>query len=83
MLFGMDYLCGICCIDLCKMNCYKHRFLVCKTPLPFYLSLSKVLDHQMAADVNEDIVSKFLYSLIIFKWQIYKDDLSKLFYLYW
>ncbi len=23
MLFGIDYLCGIWCIDLCKMNCYK------------------------------------------------------------
>ncbi len=36
--------------------------------------LSKVLDHQMAAYVKEDFRSNFLYILIIFKWQIHKDD---------
>ncbi len=32
----------------------------------------------MAADVNEDFLSNFLYILIIFKKQIHKDDLIKL-----
>ncbi len=39
--------------------------------------VSKVLDHQMAADVKEDFLSDFLYILVIFKWQIHKDDLCK------
>ncbi len=40
--------------------------------------LSEVLDHQVAAYVKGDFLSNFLYILIIFKWQIPKDDLSKL-----
>ncbi len=47
------------------------------TCLIFYSPLSKVLDHQMAADVKEDFMYNFMYILIIFKWQIHKDDLSK------
>ncbi len=39
---------------------------------------SKVLDQQVAADVNRDFLSNCLYILMIFKWQIHKDDLSKL-----
>ncbi len=39
--------------------------------------LSYVLDHQVAADVKGDILSNVLYILIIFKWQIHKDSLSK------
>ncbi len=31
----------------------------------------------MAADVKEDFMYNFMYILIIFKWQIHKDDLSK------
>ncbi len=41
------------------------------------LPLSKVLDHQVAADEKRDFLSNFLYILIIFKWQIHKDDLCK------
>ncbi len=33
---------------------------------------------QIAADVKEVFLWNFLYILIIFKWQIHKDDLSKL-----
>ncbi len=40
--------------------------------------LSNVLDHQVAADVKGDFLSNFLYILIIFKWQIHKDDVSQL-----
>ncbi len=39
--------------------------------------LSKVLDHQVAAYVKLDFLSNFQYILIICKWQIHKDDLSK------
>ncbi len=44
--------------------------------------LSKVLDHQVAADIKGDFISNFLYILIIFKWQIHKDDMTKL-YFHW
>ncbi len=40
--------------------------------------LSKVLDHQMTADVKENFLYIILYISIIFKWQIHKDDFSKL-----
>ncbi len=49
-----------------------------KIVLFFYLPLSKVQDHQVAADVKGDFLSNFLYILIIFKRRIQKDDLSKL-----
>ncbi len=37
-----------------------------------------MLDHQVAADAKGDFLSDFMYILIIFKWQIHKDDSSKL-----
>ncbi len=38
--------------------------------------LSYVLDKQMPADEKGDFLSNFRYILIIFKWQIQKDELS-------
>ncbi len=43
-----------------------------------YLPLFQSARSQMVADVKEDFLSNFLYIWIIFKWQIHKDDLSKL-----
>ncbi len=44
-----------------------------------YSLLSEVLDYQVAAYVKGDFLSNFLYILIIFKQQIPKDNLGKLF----
>ncbi len=43
-----------------------------------YSPLSKVLDHQVAAEEKGDFLFNVLYILIIFKCQIHNDDLSKL-----
>ncbi len=56
---------------------------VCFIQKFYYSPLSKVLDHQVAAYVKGDILSNFLYILIIFKGQIHKDDLSELNFLWW
>ncbi len=43
-----------------------------------HLPLSNVLEQQVAADVKGDFLYNYLYILIISKWQIHTDDLSRL-----
>ncbi len=51
---------GIISSQQCMLSIHRQW---CNTSSP----LSKVLDHQMAADVKADFLSNFLYILIIFK----------------
>ncbi len=62
--------------DLTINSCGEFGFTV-KTMNALF-ALSNVLDHQVAVDVKGDFLSNFLYILIIFKWQIHKDDFSNL-----